>query len=101
MRVEPVHWPFYAVLGWRAQQVRVRVEPLEAQGGAGVGAGAEGESRVKTHDDRVRILDTFVVGTDPQALAETHGVKVFQPFALPEAIGNGLCVNRCGRKPEA
>ena len=78
----------------------MRVEPHKAQGGTGVSAGAEGESGVKMHDDRARIRDAFVVRTDPQALAKAHGMKVFQPLALPGAICDGLCVNPRGRNPQ-
>ena len=40
------------------------------------------------HDDRVRVGHRFMPRADPQPLAEAHGVKVAQPFALPGPVGD-------------
>ena len=53
-------------------------------------AGAEGEARIEPHDHRVLRVHVRVVGRDPQAPPETHGMEVAQPFAFPDAVGQRL-----------
>src|ERR1700752_1974451 len=88
MRIEPGRVPLDGVLGWRAQQVRMRIEPREAQRRGRMSAGAECESRIERHHDSLGCADALVMRTSPQPPAEAHRMKVLEPLTLPDAVGH-------------
>ncbi len=93
----------------RAPVAPWRIEPAEAQRGAGVRAGAEGEPRVERDHDRLRVAHRLVVRAHPQPRPEAHGMEVLEPLALPDAIRDRArgdaaggstpsCARRAGRR---
>ena len=61
---------------------------------------SERQSRVHAHDHRARLGNLLVMGADPQALPEPHGMKVAQPLALPNTVLDALARQAAGGDAE-
>src|SRR5215472_6259874 len=64
-------------------------------------AGAEGESGIERHDHGARLIDALVARANPQPPAEAQRMKVLEPFALPDAVGDVLRADQSGCDPES
>ena len=76
-----------AIIEQRASVQIERIQPFQAHCGRCVRAGAEGESRVESDDDCIRLVGAAPGRADPQPVAKAHRAEVFEPFALPLAVG--------------
>src|SRR6267142_1108676 len=74
----------------------VRIEPRQAQRRARMTAGAEGQPRIERHHDRAGLADALMVWAYPQTLPEAQRVKVLEPLALPDALGQLLRADEGG-----
>src|SRR5256884_1068040 len=67
--------------------MRMRIEPRQAQRRARMTAGAERQPRIERDHDRAGLGDALMVWAYPQTLSEAQPVKVPEPLALPDALG--------------
>src|ERR1700738_422490 len=76
--------------------MRMRIEPRQAQRRARMTAGAERQPRIERHHDRAGLSDALMVWAYPQTLPEAQRVKVLEPLALPDALGQRLGADEGG-----
>src|SRR5205823_13438170 len=76
--------------------MRMRIEPRQAQRRARMTAGAERQPRIERDHDRAGLGDALMVWAYPQTASEAQRVEVFDPLALPDALGQLVHADEVG-----
>src|SRR2546421_5929081 len=76
--------------------MRMRIEPRQAQRRARMSAGAERQPRIERDHDRAGLCDALMVWAYPQTPSEAQRVRVSEPLALPDALGQLVHADEVG-----
>src|SRR2546430_3965436 len=76
--------------------MRMRIGPRQAQRRARMTAGAERQPGIERDHDRAGLGDALMVWAYPQTASEAQRVEVFEPLALPDALGQLVHADEVG-----